>query len=283
MDLTSFMGILGKESLVSALMVGTGLPEEFRSSIPEMPSEAIQISTTGKAGKINMQEAIDFCQIVMEKFHKFSGSGQPLVLDFGCGWGRITRTFLSVAPPSRVTGADVRHDAVEMAKALAPEIKFVLIEPRPPAKMFTNGAFNLVVAYSVFSHLAEDVAQAWIDEFARIVSPGGLVCITTRSKSHLLNAQRNASNAQNLDSHQKQYATMLSDFGKAISQYEAGEFVYVPTGGGGVLTSDFYGEAIVPKSYVEKHYEKYFTLLDWVDKFSDIGSQPIIVLKRRLD
>lgn len=25
-------------------------------------------------------------------------AGQPVVLDFGCGWGRITRTFLSVTP-----------------------------------------------------------------------------------------------------------------------------------------------------------------------------------------
>jgi ubiquinone/menaquinone biosynthesis C-methylase UbiE len=281
MDVTAYLGLLGKESLVSALMDGTGLPEQLRSEIPGMPSDAVQMSTTGKIGQRNIIEAVDFCQAVMERYRKHGGTGQPSVLDFGCGWGRITRTFLSVTPANNITGADVRPDAVEMARTLAPTISFTLMDPRPPAMMFQNGSFNLVVGYSVFSHLSEDVAQSWINEFGRIVAPSGMVCITTRSRAHLVHSKRDATNAGKLSGHQKQYATMLSDFDQAISKYDAGEFVYVPTGGGGVLTSDFYGEAIVPKAYVEKHWQKYFDLVDWVDKFSEIGSQPIIVLKRK--
>lgn len=139
----------------------------------------------------------------------------------------------------------------------------------------------MIVGYSVFSHLSEDVAQAWIDEFARIVAPGGLVCITTRPRAHLVKSKADAAKSSALSGHQKQYATMLTDFDNAIARYDSGAFVYVPTGGGGVLTADFYGEAIVPKAYVERNWQQHFELVDWIDKFSDIGSQPIMVLKRK--
>lgn len=280
-DITSYLGLLGKDSLVAALMDGSGLPEAFRHAIPGMPSDAVQMSTTGKVGQRNIVEAVDFCQAVMQRYRQHTGSGQPAVLDFGCGWGRITRTFLSVTPAQRITGADVRSDAVEMARTLAPSLNFTLIDPRPPAPVLGTGAFDLVVGYSVFSHLSEDVAQGWIDEFARIVVPGGLVCITTRARVHLLNAAGQAKNAASLSGHLKQYATMLDDFDASIARYDAGEFIYVPTGGGGTLTSDFFGEAIVPRSYVEKHWQDHFELVEWVDKFSDVGTQPIIVLKRK--
>jgi SAM-dependent methyltransferase len=281
MELTDYLGLLGKDSLVSALMDGSGLPASLRGLIPGMPSDAVQMSTTGKVGERNIIEAVDFCHAVMERYRKHTGTGQPSVLDFGCGWGRITRTFLSVTPASKITGADVRPDAVEMARSLAPAINFSLMDPRPPAPLFEDASFDLVVGYSVFSHLSEDVAQSWIDEFARIVAPGGLVCITTRGRVHLLNSKGQAKNAATLSGHLKQYATMLEDFDAAIARYDAGEFVYVPTGGGGMLTADFFGEAIVPQSYVEKHWLDHFDLVEWIDKFSDVGTQPIIVLKRK--
>ncbi|MCP9835634.1 MULTISPECIES: class I SAM-dependent methyltransferase [unclassified Cyanobium] len=279
-DLTGYLRLMGKESLVSALMNGTGLPEYLRSGIPGMPSEEIQMSTTGKVGQRNIIEAVDFCHSVIERYRTHTSSGQPAVLDFGCGWGRIARTFLSVTPASMITGVDVRPDAVELARSLSAAIDFSLIAPRPPAYQFQNRIFDLIVGYSVFSHLSEDVAQAWINEFARIVAPSGLVCITTRARMHLVNSKGQSENTVDLSGHLKQYATMLDDFDTAISRYDAGEFVYVPTGGGGLLSPDFFGEAIIPKSYVEKNWQTHFTLVDWIDNFSEVGTQPIIVLQR---
>ena len=280
-DLAAHLEQLDKTALATALMGGEHLPPALRDILRGMPPDAVQMSTTGKTGARNILEAVDFCQAVMARYRHYCGSGQPAVLDFGCGWGRITRAFLTVTPPWRITGADVRPEAIEMARSLAPLIPFTLMDPRPPAPGFQDGAFDLVVGYSVFSHLSEAVAQAWINEFGRIVAPGGLVCITTRGRVHLLNAKGQAKNAANLSGHLKQYATMLEDFDAAIARYDAGGFVYVPTGGGGILTPDFFGEAIVPQKYVETHWQEHFELVEWVEKFSDIGTQPIIVLRRK--
>ncbi len=280
-DLSTTLKSLDREKLIAALSDGSGLPLSYTSEIRGMPSEQVQISTGGKIGRSNIIESIDFCDAVMSRYVASGASPNPSILDFGCGWGRITRAFLKETTDGKVTGADVRSDALQLAKSLAPAINFVLMDPRPPAAMFQDSSFDLVVGYSVFSHLSEDVAKAWINEFGRIVAPGGLVCITTRGRVHLINSKGQAKNATTLSGHLKQYANMLDDFDAAIASYDAGEFVYVPTGGGGMLTADFFGEAIVPQSYVEKHWTEHFDLVDWVEKFSDVGTQPIIVLKRK--
>lgn len=133
--ITSYLGLLDKDALVAALMDGTGLPTALRHVIPCMPSDAVQMSTTGKVGERNIIEAVDFCQAVMDRYRMHSSKAQPAVLDFGCGWGRITRTFLSETAADRITGADVRANAVELARSLAPTINFTLIDPRPPRRL----------------------------------------------------------------------------------------------------------------------------------------------------
>ena len=39
----------------------------------------------------------------------------------------------------------------------------------------------------------------------------------------------------------------------ALTRYDDGEFVYSPTGGGGVRDASFYGEAVVSERYVDRH------------------------------
>lgn len=49
--LFKYLGLLGKDSLTSVFMDGTGIPETLQSVIPKMPPDAVQISTTGKVGQ----------------------------------------------------------------------------------------------------------------------------------------------------------------------------------------------------------------------------------------
>lgn len=280
-NLPAFFKTLDRTKLISALIDGTGLPAQFQGEILGMPDVGTQISTTGKKDEQNIIEALDFCQKVLT--YNIAPEARELnILDFGCGWGRISRVFLTATSAVNITGVDVRLDALELGRKLTPKIRFELINPRPTIVSYADDRFDLIVAYSVFSHLSEDVALSWIEEFARLLSPGGVLCVTTRPRAHLVNAKRNAENlsSNSVFGHQRQYATMLDNFDAAISKYDSGGFVYVPTGGGGVLRPDFYGEAIIPRAYVEKHWVEYFELVDWVDKFSEIGSQPIIVLRR---
>ena len=53
---------------------------------------------------------------------------------------------------------------------------------------YADDTFDLVYALSVFTHLTEDLCEAWMDELYRIVKPGGAAIVTTHggATTHLL-------------------------------------------------------------------------------------------------
>src|SRR5437763_16995405 len=52
-----------------------------------------------------------------------------------------------------------------------------------PPTSFQAGNFDLICAYSVFSHLSESVHIRWIEEFSRILKPGGVLVVTTLGRA----------------------------------------------------------------------------------------------------
>lgn len=75
---------------------------------------------------------------------------------------------------------------------------------------------------------------------------------------------------------------MLPDIAQAIRDYDSGKFVFAPTGGGGTQSNSFYGEAVIPVSYVQKNWTDQFIFRDWIAGYSAIGRQLIIVLQRKV-
>jgi len=54
--------------------------------------------------------------------------------------------------------------------------------PALPPVEFPAGFFDIIYAYSVFSHLNEDTHLKWIEEFSRILKAGGLLLVTTQAR-----------------------------------------------------------------------------------------------------
>ena len=108
--------------------------------------------------------------------------GRPLqgfsaILDFGCGCGRMIR-HVHGRTHARLYGSDYNPRLVAWCQAHLPFGAFRANRLHPPLS-FEAGAFDLVYARSVFTHLTSDLQRAWVQEFRRVLQPGGVLCFTT--------------------------------------------------------------------------------------------------------
>jgi SAM-dependent methyltransferase len=99
------------------------------------------------------------------------------VLDFGCGAGRIIRHLLPGAPGCELWGSDIDEACIEWDRChLSPPVSFVLHGEAPPLPL-PDAKFDLVYAFSVFTHITDQWA-AWLLELDRVLAPGGRIVST---------------------------------------------------------------------------------------------------------
>jgi len=155
------------------------------------------------------------------------------LLDFGCGCGRVTRWWHDL--DAEVHGSDVDTRAVAWCQANLGFGHFASNDLAPPLR-YADSTFDLVHAFSVLTHLTEELQRPWLDELRRVLRPGGLLVLSTHGERYLerLNAAERA-------------------------QFEAGKLV-VRWGGvaGTNLCTTFH-----PRSYLERLAER-FELLEHV-------------------
>ncbi|HZL36514.1 MAG TPA: class I SAM-dependent methyltransferase [Tepidisphaeraceae bacterium] len=98
-------------------------------------------------------------------------------LDFGAGVGRQVRYFQKHHPDVSLFACDVEKSHMDwMAKAY-PQVHSYQNSYLPPLK-YEDRFFDLVYSVSIFSHISEEHAALWLQEFARVVRPGGIACLT---------------------------------------------------------------------------------------------------------
>ena len=103
--------------------------------------------------------------------------GNLRVLDWGCGWGRLTRTFAAADTFGEIWGIDIDHDNLAWARANIPAARFVKVPLYPPTELPANH-FDLVYAVSVMTHLTRDAQAKWLAEIRRVLRPGGMALLT---------------------------------------------------------------------------------------------------------
>jgi SAM-dependent methyltransferase len=99
------------------------------------------------------------------------------VLDFGCGSGRLIRHFATAADNVDFYGVDYNVKLIRWCASNLSFASFSRNRPEPPLE-FRDGYFDLVYAYSVFTHLPHHLQVAWRDELYRLLRPGGFAWIT---------------------------------------------------------------------------------------------------------
>lgn len=250
------------------------------AELPRFPADELQRQFGGSAGEHTLREAFNFYRVVKDYAARL---GRPLmpnsrVLDFGCGWGRITRCFLRDIYSKNLYGIDVDPTVISICRQTFPYGTFCAGNARPPT-IFDQASFNCICAYSVFSHLDEATHIQWVEEFSRILKPGGLLVVTTQGRS-FLEFCRSLRGRKSYDHPwHEALARSFLDADAAFSDYDNGRFLYSPTGGGDFRPCDFYGEAVIPRAYVEREWTRFLAFRDFID---DPGFLPqaLIVMQK---
>ncbi|MCC6669765.1 MAG: class I SAM-dependent methyltransferase [Planctomycetes bacterium] len=106
------------------------------------------------------------------------------VLDFGCGCGRIAR-YLSVLPGLSLVGCDIDREAITWAGSHLSHAMSPLLGSDEPPLPLADRSFHVVYAVSVFTHLPEPLALAWLQELHRITRSDGYLLLTTHGRAEL--------------------------------------------------------------------------------------------------
>ncbi len=99
------------------------------------------------------------------------------ILDWGCGCGRVLRHWSELSR-TRVCGCDIDPKMVEWCRANLPFAEVTRTGMAPPLP-YPDATFGLVYAFSVFTHLTEELQHQWIRECLRVLEPEGYLLLST--------------------------------------------------------------------------------------------------------
>jgi 2-polyprenyl-3-methyl-5-hydroxy-6-metoxy-1,4-benzoquinol methylase len=244
--------------------------EIYNISLPGLPPDDVQMRFTGLTGLQNLEQAFHFYKhsVLLSNLKQIDN---PKILDFGGGWGRVSRFFLRETSPQNIWIVDCLTDSIKWLKETQNPCNVIQNSPSPPIEGL-EADFDLIYAYSVFSHLSEEYFQRWVSYFMSLLKPEGYLVFTTRGRDfigHLEYLHQSGS---------KSYLVQnLPHPSHILDRYEKGEFQFYPCAGGGELTDNFYGEAFIPKQYMKEHYPAY--LVDFADNIT-WQEQNIVTLRK---
>jgi SAM-dependent methyltransferase len=215
----------------------------LRAALPAVPPPDLQRIWNGRDGASLAEQSLAFLRLLREVAGGFDGRR---VLDFGCGWGRLTRLLTREVPPERLYGCD----PFELMLGHRVPATLAVHDPRSERLPF-DGPFDLAFAFSVFTHLSEAAAERAITALHAGLRPGGLLVITVRPPSWLPGD---------------------------------GSFRFVPHEGGGFHPQRDdgpmdYGEAVVELSHVRERWAPRFALRETRVLAGD-PQQLVLVLER---
>jgi SAM-dependent methyltransferase len=104
------------------------------------------------------------------------------ILDFACGPGRVACELKKLTRSCRFHGSDIDGEAIAWAREnLAHVAEFSTNGISPPTR-HEHDFFDIIYCVSLFTHLDENLQNAWLAELARILKPGGILVATTHGR-----------------------------------------------------------------------------------------------------
>jgi SAM-dependent methyltransferase len=190
------------------------------------------------------------------------------ILDFGCGCGRFLRHLAPLAETTELHGVDIDAEMIAWDEANLPFASY-MVGPHVPPTPYPDGAFDLVLNHSVFSHLDEHYQDLWLQELQRITRPGGRLLLTVEGLSSW---RRLVEASERVGEDVSPWRNELETRGIVFIRDD--HFV-------GSTHPEFYHSTTHAPWYVMEHWSQYFDVLAYMPDGAQ--SQDLILLGRRPD
>jgi 2-polyprenyl-3-methyl-5-hydroxy-6-metoxy-1,4-benzoquinol methylase len=253
-------------------------PVQKGVEFPRFPHSSIQLGYNGAANEEAVLRAYAFWSYAEKwarAFNRPLGKDSKL-LDIGCGWGRVTRMFARDIPSKGIIGCDIDADALSVCRYLGVPGKFVLNQPNQPLP-FQDGQFSVMTAYSVFTHLPENVALAIFAEMSRVAQKGSLIVFTVEDEKFL-----DYFDVPGIETRSERWR-LLSAHKDSIPQvrkrYHDGEYIYLTTNEESVRSSDVYGDALVSQKWLEENTKPFFRILGFYPTKAPVYQAVVVAIK----
>jgi SAM-dependent methyltransferase len=248
---------------------------------PAFPDPVVQAQFVGHSGEETLRAIFPFYKAILDTLQDNSSPLRPQsrVLDFGCGWGRIARFFYRDVFPENLFLSDHYHLAIDLCRSTGMYGNLIL-NPSAPPSCFRDEHFDLIFAFSVFSHLSEPMANQWIEELCRILKPGGYLVFTTQMRSFIAYCDQVRNGPVTSDWHLA-LSRSFTDMESAYGAYDAGQFLFEHQYTGPQAPPPFYGDALVPRGYIEKHWTSGLELKVFSDDWATLPQTFVAMQKKQ--
>ena len=213
----------------------------LRRYLPRMASDEIQRNWTGSSGHHLLQQSCAFVRSVESNVRAFTGRGleSAKILDYGCGWGRLLRLMYKHTAPENLYGCDPWDLSINICRDSGIAAHLAVSDYLPKTLPFEEVKFDLIYAFSVFTHLSERAAAAAMSACRKSINDNGVMVITVRPPSYWP-AHQDAQGPVNREQ-------MLAD-------HKARGFAYTPHGRDAIDGDVTYGDTSISLDYIAKHW-----------------------------
>jgi SAM-dependent methyltransferase len=249
------------------------LHPNIRALLPSVPDPALQEIWNGASGATLAAQSASFYRKLLERYERHSHRpiADACVLDFGCGWGRLTRVFARDVTPGRLFACDPVEAILDVCRKNGVPATLARTDFHPEGPPFEE-RFDLAFAFSVFTHISEQVHHGCLRALHESLRPGGILAVTIRPPEYLHHCER--------------MHRLLESLGPdPLARLEAPRYLFVPHPpeprhlqyAGGEMT---YGETVITLPYIRERWSPMFELLD-VDLLIGDLHQVMVTLRRQ--
>jgi len=252
-------------------------PEQDGLAFPKFPPQTLQERIHGHSGQHAIHEVFEFYRQILAHSEN---AGLPLtrdrrLLDFGSGWGRTLRPFMNRLDLQNIYGYEPHPWFCQVARTLNPYVCFVFGKQTPPT-IFADRTFDLIISWSVFTHLPAGITRDWLGEAARLLKPGGMLFITVwglRFIEDLIRDRATLAAGKDIHWYHKVVIEASGDLDRVRQRYLQNEHVFIASS-----NDPNYGEAFLSPKGAQAMIPRE---LELVASDQDTLAQDLLVLRRR--